>query len=229
MASFRIDFALHPPAEPAASWFVLTEGEYDVIFGDQHLFRTVGGDRIGYPVARLWEDLIQAMPAVRRAIPAALSARAANLERWQAWLERAWALDGVDDLLIAASAWWEHRRISSAHIIGAPTLYLWREGDEVHARWHSGPREPHAPRWTSPQGAAVIAFAAFEQELQRFDRALMDAMSARVAADENLREQHQDRTTWLLHARTMPWSVQHGWDEVLAAVTALEARIGPVG
>lgn len=221
MAQCRIDFTLRPPGS-ATSWFQLTEGECDVVIADHHLFRAPDGRVAGYQVARFWEDLIQVLPAVRTAIPAPLGARAAHLERWLAWLERAWALDDVDDLLIAASAWWEHRRISSAHFVGAPTLYLWRVDDDLHVRWHA------EPGWASPRGAAVIGYAAFAEEVQRFDHALMAAMRARTGTSARLRREQDDRESWLAHALAMPWTVQHTWDEVVAAVVALEARIGAV-
>jgi len=249
MDTFRIAFELRPLAEIAPwgtretglslSWFGLTDGWYDVVIAGHHLFRGEGGDPRGidYQVVRLWEDLIDVAPAVIDEIPAALSMRLADVDRWNEWVARAWKLENADELLETALPWWGRRRLDTSHLRGAPHLFLWRHGQEIHMRWRSWP-VPDPPPWCSPRGDATLELAAFTDELVRFDRALIEAMTARVdsigrswdrpeiAIDvDQLRREHEDRATWLSHSLRRPTT--DSWDAVVEAVTKLEALVTP--
>jgi hypothetical protein len=250
MDTFTIAFELRPLAgvTPFGTresglrlhWFGLTDGWYDVVVSGHHLFRVDGGDPRGidYQVVRLWEDLIEVVPAVTDEIPAALAMRLTDVDRWNAWVTRAWELENAHELQDAALAWWGHRHVDTGHLRGAPRLYLWRHGHELHVQWRSA-RRPEAPRWSSPHGNAILAFDAFIDELVRFDRALIEAMATRVnlvttawnrpetAIDvDQLRREHDDRATWLHRALRIKRPTTHSWDAVVEAVTKLEERIG---
>lgn len=233
MDSFRIDLAFRPVAEVEQPyWFWLTDGWYDLVIGDHHLFRAAGGDPrgVGYPVARLWEDLIEVAPAVLEEVPAALATRLAAGDRWTAWVERARDTDDADDLWELATTW--QRQLNSGHLAGAPSLDLWCHADRVHIRWHSLPRQPDDPAWESPAGDATIDVDAFTDELVRFDRALIGAMPARIETAggdrETLRREQLDRSKWLTDALSVKRTPIPPWDDVLGAIAALEDRIGPV-
>jgi len=253
MDSFRISFELRPLAdvEPwgnpetglSLSWFGLTDGWYDLVVAEHHLFRDAAGDARGidYQVVRLWEDMIEVAPAVLEEIPAALADRVAAADRWGKWVEQAWDLDDALDLCEVALSWWDERGIDTGYLRGAPRPHFWRRGDELHVRWRSLPREPDYPYWSSPSGDAVTSVAGFKDELVRFDRALVDGMRARVDAivkawsrpeitidvDELCRE-HEHRASWLARALTTKRPSICSWDDVLSGVAQLEDRIGSV-
>jgi Family of unknown function (DUF5984) len=250
MDTFTIAFELRPLADVAPwgtpesglsiHWFGLTDGWYDVVIDERHLFRVEGGDArgVGYQVVRLWEDLIEVVPAVIDESPADLASRLADVDRWNAWFARAWELENVDELQDVGLAWWSRRRVSTGHLRGAPHLYLWRHGEVLHVHWRSRPL-PGAPFWSSPHGNAVLTFDAFIDELVRFDRTLIEAMAARVdsiatawdrseiAIDvDQLRREHDDRATWLAQSMRVRHPTMYSWNEVVEAVTKLEDLIG---
>ena len=250
MDTFKIAFELRPLAdvEPwgtresglRLSWFGLTDGWYDVVIAGQHLFRGEGGDPRGvdYQVVRLWEDLIDVIPGAIDEIPDALATRVADVDRWNEWVARAWELENADEQLETALPWWSDRRVDTSHLRGAPHLFLWRQGQEVHVRWRSRP-QPGEPRWSSPRGNATLALAAFIDELVRFDQAFIEAITKRVesiargwsrpeiAIDvDELRREHEDRATWLARALRLKRPTTYSWDAVVNAVTKLEERVG---
>lgn len=250
MDSFRIFFELRPLAEvvpwddPESGlrlhWFGLTDGWYDVVIDEHRLYSGVGETRgIDYQVVRLWEDLIQVAPYALESVPDALASRLADFDAWTSWVEKTWDLDDRDDVVEAALEWWFDREMSAGHLVGAPTLQMWRSDDELRLNWNSMPRDAQTPAWSSPNGRAITNANAFQEELIKFDRELISAMSRRISEIEQdwgrpeiaidveaLRREHTDRSSWLQRALQGPRHHHRSWDEVVKAVIALEDRIG---
>jgi hypothetical protein len=246
----RIFFELRPLAdiEPwgdpesglRLAWFGLTDGWYDLAIDGHRLYSSRGETRgIGYQVVRLWEDLITVVPFALESVPEPLARRLADFDAWTSWVAKAWDLDDQDDVLSRALGWWSDRELSASHLDGAPTLQLWRCGDDLRLHWQSVSRESNMPAWSSPNGHATTNADAFREELIKFDRELINAMGARVseierswsrptiAIDvEGLRCEHADRSSWLQNALQGPRHRQANWDEVVEALIALENRIG---
>jgi hypothetical protein len=152
-------------------------------------------------------------------------------------VEKTWDLEDRDDVVSTALGWWFHREMSAAHLVRAPSLQMWRSGDDLQLRWKSAPGE--TPVWSSPKGRAATNANAFREELIKFDRELITAMETRVseiernwgrpeiAIDvEGLRREHADRSSWLQRAFQGPRYRQRSWEDVVDAVIALEHRIG---
>jgi hypothetical protein len=248
--SLRIDFELQrlddvaawgtPESGLSLSWFGLTDGWYDLVIADHQLFCTRDGDARGvdYYVVRLWEDLIELAPAALEEIPDPLAERVRDVDRWNEWVERTLEVEDFD-LWKAGLSWWNERDVYTGYLRSAPRLWFWRLHDELHVRWRSAPRTAESPDWSSPKGDATIKIAAFRDELVRFDRALIAAMSSRIDAIAagwtrhevaidlgELRREQQDRAGWLARALTAARPKLYSWDDVLSAVSALERRIG---
>lgn len=252
MDGFRIFFELSPLSDVqpwgnaetglTLHWFGLTDGWYDVAIDGHRLYSGPGETRgIDYPVVRLWEDLIAVAPYALESVPEPLAARLADFDAWTAWVEKTRDLEDRDDLVSTALHWWFRRQMSASHLVGAPSLQVWRSGDELHLRWKSVPVESGPSVWSSPNGRARTNANAFREELIKFDRELIAAMQTRVSEIErhwsrpeiaidvdDLRRDHGNRVLFLQHAferhgyRASSWE----WDEVVEAVIALENRIG---
>ncbi len=208
-----------PPDRPSLSWFGLTDGHYDLIFDDQHLFSEPGGTGgIDYQVVRLWEDLLDIAAAVLEPVPDAIASRIDD--RWLAWA--ATALD--EDAL----RWWWRRELTSGHLVRAPRVQLWRVGDAIRIRWTVPPPEDGIA-WVSQGGETTISAAAFRDELVRFDRALIAGMQSRIEEIERgwdrpiaidvaqLRQEQVQRATWLERRLRDPGT---NWDAVLRALAS---------
>lgn len=250
MDRLRIFFELRPLAdvEPWGNpdsdlrlhWFGLTDGWYDLVIDGHHLYSIAGDTRgIDYYVVRLWEDLIAVAPYALEPLPEPLASRLADFDAWTSWVEKTWDLDDRDDVVSTALDWWFHREMSATHLVGAPTLQIWRCDDELRLSWKSRPRDSETPAWSSPNGEAATNANAFHEELIKFDRELISAMSTRIreiernwdrpeiAIDvEDLRRDHALRASQLQRALQGPRYGQRSWDEVVEAVIALEKRVG---
>ena len=250
MGEFRIFFELRPLSDVQPwgdsetgfelHWFGLTDGWYDVSIDGHRLYSGPGETRgIDYQVVRLWEDLIEVAPYALESVPEPLASRLSDFSAWSAWVEKTWDLDDRDDVLSTATDWWFHREMSASHLVRAPSLEMWRCGDELHLHWDSTPGESATPAWSSPNGRATMNASTFREELIRFDRELIAAMEIRVseiernwnrpeiAIDiENLRREHADRALSLQQALERPRYREPSWDEIVEAVVAVDKRIG---
>lgn len=224
-------------------WFGLTDGWYDIIIGEQHrLFSQVDDRRgIDYQVARLWEDLIEVVPAVLERVPQPLVAKLANVHAWQSWVEKACASSDRRELKSTALSWWFNRQLHAHHLVDAPSLAMWRSGDDVHMHWRSRPRRSEGPGWASPNGEAITKAETLRAELNEFDRDLIAAMEARITAIErswskpeieidieDLRRDHTRRVNHLECAVRYLHYYERDWDDVMGAMLELEREVGCV-
>lgn len=149
---------------PTLHWFGLSDGWYWLTVGGSELFRY---DRafmrreepwcadptalpyVDYYVVRLWEDLLEQLPAVLAPVPPELAERVSDAVSWRDWQERAsqWldaldehgdqaAFDAAVDLVEAACGWWVERRLDTGYLRHGSRLRFWRVGDTVHLRWN---------------------------------------------------------------------------------------------
>ena len=124
------------------------------------------------------------------------------------------------------------------HLRDATSLLLLRRGEEIELRWDTPPRTPDGPSWSYPRGTGLTSAEAFRNTLVALDRELIAAMDARVALVEGgwqragveldaatLRRDHADRARWMERTLTRPYTRSHAWDDVIAAVIALERSV----
>ncbi len=215
------------PDHPTLSWFGLTDGWYWIELAGQALFRgrepAQPGELpyVGYQVVRLWEDLIEIVPSVLAPIPDDLARVMRAPERFLAEIDRLEAtLD--DQLRWDGLAFWHARCLSSAHLVAAPRLWLWRDGETIRALWRSPPGG--AELWHPASGELALPVNEFLDELRAFDRALLRDMDERVQQLlrtsglpgieidlEHLVREQRDRATWMeaaiAHPRADDWAV----------------------
>lgn len=178
-----------------------------------------------YQIVRLWEDLLDLIPAVLEPVPADLAQQLRTPERFLSTVERLQEDDLADENSTGTRvreglAFWHARHLDSGHLVAAPHLWLWRDDATVHALWRSSPRG--ARLWQSAAGSLSMPVDQFVSELRAFDHAFLTAMGERVHSLQRsgglagvridldqLAAEQRDRATWLERAfsrkRTEDW------------------------
>jgi hypothetical protein len=270
------NFHLRPPTEVAPlgrppdlrlSWFALTDGWYWIDAGNAELFKYTPAIveywqqttpmpaapstldyYVDYYIVRLWEDLLDLLPAALDPIPAPLVALLNPQGDWDVWYKHfllKWEREGDDcdleisDLYADAVGWWHDRRLSTGYLKSVCHIWFWTDGTDIVIDWDNRGLEIEGkPVWAATWGRSRMPLQNFMDELTSFDTRLMEAMASRVAmvmADwprrdvlvdlDALQREHQERVTWLLEAlkeaNTHPPT---RWDRVLDRLDQIERR-----
>ncbi|MDQ2806480.1 MAG: DUF5984 family protein [Chloroflexota bacterium] len=253
------------PDKRHLSWFKLTDGWYWLDTGSAELFKytpeiihrwpqispkapgySAGDHYAYYYVVRLWEDILELLPAVLEPLPPALVHKLSAQASWHGWVERTrqqWASYGDDIeeevmyLFADSLEWWWDRRLNSGYLGGAG-IYFWTDGTHLHSEWDN--RKVVAdgiPVWQATWGRTTMPLADFLAAVRTFDNRLMSAMAERVAAVQaydsrpnivvdlpGLQREQQERCRWLAQALT---KVRHrpstDWDRILTLMERIEA------
>ncbi len=172
---------------------------------------------VDYYVARLWEDVLDMLPAILESVPEVLGRRIADGGRWGAWLERAggWMERSEDeacwDTYEQAVGWWGARAVDTGYLRHGLDIRIWMGGANVHIRWDN--REAvlgGKPVWAAVEGEGTMPAGAFLQEVRSFDARFMGTMAEQVSAVRNcwsrpevavdvgaLEREQFDRSRWL--------------------------------
>src|SRR5258708_6460670 len=134
------------------SWFDQTEGWYWIDVGKTHLFRytqqaneqfhsprPANGLYVDDHVTRLWEDVLEILPAILEPLPAVLVERLSSLSDWNDWLadrddwndarnnendEEEFDEDGIE-FLLAATQWSHDRQLNTGPLVAGPRIWFW--------------------------------------------------------------------------------------------------------
>jgi hypothetical protein len=233
----RFRFDLRPLAEIAAwggdkpnlNWFDLTDGWYWIELGDVDLLRYVPDDGGNHPYVdyygvRLWEDLLQLLPAVIEDVPADLiDLLRSDVPDW-------FDFDREDPVTDAFVTWHSDHFLDLGYLRNAPRIRCWRRGDQVTISWQeSDPSLFTAP----PSGEVVVSLREFLTAVEDLHQALMAAMETRVAEVvavpppgvavdlAGLRAEQADRVTWLSRATASKTATD--WSHIRAAAHRLHS------
>ncbi|MEV0297735.1 DUF5984 family protein [Nocardia sp. NPDC050710] len=231
-------------------WFGLTEGWYCLDVGGVDLLRyteqttarhPLEGERAAPPwadyyVARLWEDMLQALPYILEPVPDDLVdivATGWSIE-WDDTIDNAEFLNNT--LIDAALDVCDHRHVDTGYLRFGPGLRWWRtveSMDTVSVDWRFAVDPDGEVAFTAPlSGRASVSTDEFIAAVTDFDHQLFQAMQVRVdriaatgaPARINLdvpgliREQAA-RRTWL--SQSLAQQVNTDWDAVRAGVSIL--------
>ncbi|MEM8559098.1 MAG: DUF5984 family protein [Bacteroidota bacterium] len=209
----RIDFALKPleevmpwgtPPDQVLHWYGLTYGYYRIDLGNVKLFDYTpevmthwavaypGADsdsRVDYQVARLWEDVIEALAPALRPLPDRLVAIMADPNGWQeqcmGWwgaqpdTEEAW------DVFDLATAWVGQRYLDSGYLNPDSDVWMWSHDESVFIQWDNRDKLVEGiPAWTAQHGRCEITVSDFIEALAVFNAELFRQMQVRVDAVE---------------------------------------------
>ncbi len=258
------NFRLRPVTEiapwtphPHLHWFGLTLGWYWLDVGGIELFRStdvllehwrhtypqaVEQPYDEYQVARVWEDVLEILPAVLEPVPLSIERElGVDGPAWATRVQR-WSEDWPDEnggyaaLFEQATSWWFARRLPTGYLRWHPQIWFWRVGEDLWVRWDARYRTSEGlPVWTATTGAHNMPLSHFVEEVRSFDQRLMDAMAERIKAIQihwphptvtidmdGLEREQRLRSMWLsetLHEAANRDSTD--WDQVLVAVKHL--------
>jgi hypothetical protein len=227
--------------QPKLHWFALTDGGFWIELDQQQLLRyadelverwrddgwTNDGPYVEHYVARLWEDLIELLPAALEPVPADLLAFVASDP--DAWRQA----DGAQTA--AAARWHRRRRQNMSYLRGGPEIRWWRtindRGDRMTLRWLHQYDDSIAFAGAAV-GERVIPTERFVTAVRELDSALFAAMSRRIAELARdgspagmqfdlaaLRSEHAVRSGRL--ARALSKNPETDWPDVRAGAALL--------
>ncbi len=243
-------------------WFGLSDGWYWLDVAGAQLFRysdelvvseepwcsePSSPPYVDYYVARLWEDVLDMLPAILEPVPEVLGRRIADGGRWSGWLERAgrWMERSEDeacrDTYEQAVGWWDARAMDTGYLRHGPDIWICTVGANVYIRWDN--REAilgGKPVWAAVEGEETMSVDDFLQEVRSFDAQFMRTMAERVSTVPNywgrpdmvfdvgaLEREQLDRSRWLtvsLDRAGQPPGTD--WDAVLAAIDRIDDALG---
>ena len=222
------------PPDLSLHWFGLTDGKYRIRVGDDYLLN-YSDDFVGdtsestsfveYQVARLWEDVLEMLPAILETVPDELHflLEASEKDRNE-WYEKAVA----EDLPEEATYWLSDRELNCGYLTNAPQITMWSTKDDVIVSWDYEMSTENPERvWSATRGSHRMSRSEFLNAVTEFDSALIGQMKDRVDRlvsgwksetinldlGQLIREQ-EDRSAWL--ANYLRRTTNTAWDEVIA-------------
>jgi len=228
------------------SWFRLTEGQYWIQAGQHALLEYSPSARsfpkyCDYPVARLYEDVMEIFPYVIEPLPAAFAPhiQCANGSEWyatrQSLLEHTPDSMDVDRYCKLSSDclnWWDYRRLDTGYLSPSAGIRMWSDESAAHIEWDN--REKlfaGVPAWTATLGSYHLPRAEFIREVRSFHDRLMEQMGERVpqvlkgAPPEvaiDLCQQHQQRRAPIDRLLAGP-ATRTDWEQVSKAIGRVES------
>ncbi len=204
------NFALRPvdEIEPwgtspdlSLSWFGLTDGIYWIDAGGEPLFRysdelvegwpidSFVGPYVDYQVIRLYEDLIDILPAILCSLSHRLSVLIQKSTDKQSCIDSYFSWEGrlsknddrLWDLADSASSWLCERSLTTLHLLAGPRIKIWRESNWITIAWNNSDLTINGIRaWKSLEGSYRLSVDEFVSEITSFHDRLMSEMRHRV-------------------------------------------------
>ena len=201
------------------SWFGLTDGWYWLKCGEEELFRyadSVLASRkyegrqqadppyVDYQVVRLWEDVLEMLPEILTPVPVELLRKIEpGLDAWR-WRGQIAELafpneDEISQSMEAhfnlATTWLQGRKLDVLHPKEGPRIWFWTDGTKMFIRWDNTELTMDGRSvWASTKGTYSMPLATCREEIESFDRRLIEKMGQRVQA------------------------IQHSWDRPLIKI-----------
>jgi hypothetical protein len=198
------DFDLRPladiepwgrPGKATLHWFGLTDGYYWMNVGSSRLFeyseaaRQLGTPQFcDYQVARLYEDVVDALANILEPVPSDLRAYLSGTGRGRtvacmtAWSEvQAKFDDAYWTTAEHAVTWIAQRNMSTAYLSPSVNLTMWSDDAAVHVEWDNRAKTYRGvPAWSATHGSFSVPRQQFAQGVRSFHERLMRAMAERV-------------------------------------------------
>lgn len=241
------------------SWYGLSYGYYRIRVGTEFLLNydsrveiTIGGRPppkrtrtwVDYQVARLWDDVLTALPSVMAPAPAEIAtlleqdrseitAYHRRVDRWekegredQAEKDRRQGLAGV------AADWFQLLALDSAYLRPRSEIWLWSGDDTVNIAWDNrGLETGGQPAWSAQRGTYRVTRSEYITAVSSFSERFLTAMEERVATicdpwnrpdisidAEQLVSGQQRNAEWARQMLSLPTDMTPDWDSVCEAM-----------
>lgn len=267
------DFTLDPiekvypwgnPEDLEIHWFALTQGSYRLKVGNEYLlnytsdfinhlsekypeFNQPRNTLVDYYVVRLWEDILDIIPALLEPVPKelqhflysgykniqALNERAVDWE--EAKVENGANEDQAWHTFELATDWLNNRWLDSAYLSPSARIWVWSDENDVVISWdNSEVKVGEIYVWAAIKGNYRISKNDFIKEIQEFNKCLFDKMEKRVKTIcqnwkndkikidfEQLKSEQKNRAAWL--ELTLKNKRKTNWSEVISALNQISA------
>lgn len=214
-------------------WFGLTDGKYRLAVGQDYLLNYAeNADAssttfVEYQVVRLWEDILDMLPAILEPVPHQLHHLFdESAEYRQRWVEKAEEID-PESLAEKCIFWLDHRSLDCGYLVNAPRILIWSTETDVTFSWDNEALTMDGlPMWSASRGSYHMSRDEFLDAVKEFDRSLISQMDERVrkvisswnsetiSIDlEGLAREQEDRSSWL--ANQLRRTQKTPWQEIL--------------
>jgi hypothetical protein len=158
-------------------WFGLTDGAYciDTVAGRLLEHSDAADPQLGvswctYAVVRLFEDLLGALPFIIEPVPGDVVARFFAIDPRSGIPED----EELAAVWFEAHGWWGMRQVDLGYLVGAPRLFLWSSGPNIHLRWRAD------ETWAVQRADVIEASDAFRAMVRGFADSFLGEMRVRV-------------------------------------------------
>lgn len=243
------------PGELRLHWFGLTLGEYWIRAGTDTLFEykeptgtSASGRYCEYQVSRLYEDVLEIIPAILEPVPTDLiryisgdSARQFEnrICEWEESSEE--SAEGSDrwDRVYEASLWIAERSLDSGYLTVSSGIRIWSDESVVNIEWDNRDRlRDGRDVWSAKHGSYALSrdnllqeFISFHERLmmqmgERVDEVLSGAITSVVDIDLDLLQKQQSDRSNLSDSKIGPRVGSTDWNVVQKAIARLERAMG---
>lgn len=201
-----IDFELTPikevvpwgtPGNHSLTWFGLTEGRYWINAGADTLFEY--SDRVrhsdanrycDYYVARIFEDVMNMLPAILEAVPQDLRTYVSG-ESGREWIKtyEFWSAKNLDkdagdeiwDMVDRADSLLRDRLLDIDYLSPSASIVMWSDETDVHLEWDNRDKFIDGVlAWSAVSGSFHLPREKFVMEVEAFHARLFEQMTSRI-------------------------------------------------
>ncbi|MNI45093.1 hypothetical protein D3C73_995000 [compost metagenome] len=182
-------------------WFGLTDSYYWLDFGDGELLRysfefvefyklNKNLPYVDYQFARVFWDLTGIIRTVLSSIPDEVFDKIRTFSNFESyveslsdWLEHKWSDsdEDYDAIYLPARQWIDDRKLDFGYLIGAPSVHLFRNNDQVYIRWTAEYKDSNGINmWGITKGESIVEFEKFISELLQSLKKFAIAMDSQL-------------------------------------------------
>lgn len=245
-------------------WFGLTDSYYWLDLGEGELLRysvefvefyklNKNLPYVDYQFARVFWDLNGIIRTVLSSVPDGVFDNIrtfANFEIYldslSGWLEHIWSDndEDYDAIYLPARQWIDDRKLDFGYLIGAPSVHLFRNNDQVYIRWKAEYQDANGINmWEVTKGECIVEIEKFISEIQQslnnfaiaMDiqvKSILDNPIENVFIDKNqLLKNHEEFLQEVKsYEKLMSFvSDQTDWENVLSTIKKINQPLSSLG
>lgn len=201
--------------ESGLIWYWLTDSFFYLNVGEDTLFQfsdevlkiwTKNGQPLpkdayekcmSYPLARLWEDMINIFPTIIESVPIEfhklflqpIDAITSYSEKWENYsrLKEQEIKHKKHGLPFSKPFFFDNHILNTLYIADSPTLYFWRYEEDMWLAWDSNDHfkldedtQQQVNVWAVKKGVYSLPFVQFMEEFESFNSRVIEEMGVRI-------------------------------------------------